>query len=94
MLTYSPEGAPTDYKQVCIGGLPIRDVLKELKNLGIQSVMVEGGAKVIASFLTQPVVDTIIVTVAPMFVGDGGIGYSVGDEADQVDIESISASRT
>lgn len=50
--------------------------------------MVEGGAKVIQSFLkeqqvdhqghTNPVVDAIIVTVAPMFVGGSGVGYETG----------------
>jgi 2,5-diamino-6-(ribosylamino)-4(3H)-pyrimidinone 5'-phosphate reductase len=40
--------------------------------------MVEGGSKVLSSFLRNPVrgdgsplVDSVIVTVAPMFIGDG-----------------------
>lgn len=48
--------------------------------------MVEGGARVIQSFLAESqstgsvdtssrVVDTIIVTVAPTIVGDEGVGY-------------------
>jgi 3,4-dihydroxy 2-butanone 4-phosphate synthase/GTP cyclohydrolase II len=37
---------------------------------GCQSVMVEGGARVIASFLAEPqLVDSLVVTVAPVFVG-------------------------
>ena len=42
--------------------------------------MVEGGASVIKSFLDASqggVVDTIIVTVAPTFVGEDGVGYGV-----------------
>jgi 2,5-diamino-6-(ribosylamino)-4(3H)-pyrimidinone 5'-phosphate reductase len=41
--------------------------------------MVEGGARVIRSFFaasaSSSLVDSIIVTVAPIFVGDG-VGYS------------------
>jgi 2,5-diamino-6-(ribosylamino)-4(3H)-pyrimidinone 5'-phosphate reductase len=44
--------------------------------------MVEGGARVIGAFLaaaqlTHPrsIVDTIIVTVAPTFVGEDGVSY-------------------
>ena len=57
--------------------------------------MVEGGASVIGSFLAEaPVtredgrldymVDTLIVTVAPTFVGDDGVGYGIGLGADKV----------
>lgn len=50
--------------------------------------MVEGGASIIESFLAEAslhstqnkasIVDTIIVTVAPTFVGSDGIGYGAG----------------
>jgi hypothetical protein len=54
--------------------------------------MVEGGASVIGSFLSEAsqsdkrrsVIDIIIVTVAPTFVGDGGIGYGAGLRTEQV----------
>jgi 2,5-diamino-6-(ribosylamino)-4(3H)-pyrimidinone 5'-phosphate reductase len=50
--------------------------------------MVEGGAKVIKSFLaeSESVVNTVIVTVAPIFVGQHGIGY----ELEQVSFEFFS----
>jgi 2,5-diamino-6-(ribosylamino)-4(3H)-pyrimidinone 5'-phosphate reductase len=41
--------------------------------------MVEGGAQVIESFLAESskgVIDTVIVTVAPTFVGVDGVGYA------------------
>lgn len=61
------------------GNLSIPVVLKTLYTLGIHSVMVEGGAQVIRSFLSQDAqaVDTIIVTVAPTFVGEDGVSYNV-----------------
>ena len=36
-------------------------------------LMVEGGAKIIQSCLDSGYLDQLIVTTAPMFVGDGGI---------------------
>ena len=46
--------------------------------------MVEGGARIIASLFAarsatgKPVIDSLIVTVAPIFVGVDGVGYGVG----------------
>jgi len=49
-----------------------------LHELGMRSLMVEGGAQVIASFFAATsVVDTVIITVAPTFVGADGVGYDV-----------------
>lgn len=59
--------------------------MEALHNLNIRSVMVEGGARIIQCFLSEtqpdaegknvPIVDSIIITVAPTIVGAGGIGY-------------------
>jgi 2,5-diamino-6-(ribosylamino)-4(3H)-pyrimidinone 5'-phosphate reductase len=39
--------------------------------------MVEGGARVIESFLAHPsVVSRVVVTIAPVFVGQSGVGYA------------------
>lgn len=81
-------GAVIFYVSCENGFLSIPQVLEELYNQGIRSLMVEGGATVINSFLecarqshgvTVPsMVDTIIITTAPMFVGNGGVEYKVG----------------
>lgn len=46
--------------------------------------MVEGGAQVIKSFLSSSsehgLVDTLVVTVAPVIVGAYGVGYADGIE--------------
>ncbi|KAI0692946.1 dihydrofolate reductase-like domain-containing protein [Cytidiella melzeri] len=67
------------------GYISLSELLEALKTLGIRSLMVEGGARVIQSFLKEtqscaggtaiPVVDTVIITVAPIIVGAGGVGY-------------------
>jgi len=51
-------------------------VLAALLERGIATVMVEGGAGVITSFLRERLVDRVVVTVVPVFAG----GYrAVGD---------------
>lgn len=51
------------------GGIGILPVLTMLGEMGMNSVMVEGGAQIITSFLSQKAVDQIIVTIAPVLVG-------------------------
>lgn len=55
--------------------LPV--ILKSLSDLGIRSLMVEGGACIIESFFAarERIVDTLIITVAPVLVGSDGVGY-------------------
>ncbi|KAL4258169.1 2,5-diamino-6-ribosylamino-4(3H)-pyrimidinone 5'-phosphate reductase [Pleurotus pulmonarius] len=63
--------------------IDIRAMLRMLSELGIRSLMVEGGASVIKSFFTGvsntsgDFVDAVIVTVAPVFVGQQGVGYDL-----------------
>lgn len=56
-------------------GVDWNSVLSELMYLGIQSVMVEGGATVINDLLRKKnrrYLSSIIVTIAPIFLGTGG----------------------
>ena len=48
-----------------------------LRSLGIRSLMIEGGAQIIDSFARSGLVDRLVVTVAPVLVGPGGIGYTL-----------------
>jgi len=47
----------------------LAEVLAVLKREGIRSIMVEGGARVITSFFQARLVDLIVLTLAPRFVG-------------------------
>lgn len=61
------------------------DVLRALKLEGLDSVMVEGGGDVINSLLEGPnkdLVDSVIVTIAPTWLGKGGVVVSP-DRADK-----------
>jgi GTP cyclohydrolase II len=58
-------------------GVDVRSALALLRRIGIESLLVEGGAKVITSLLRAEVVDRIIVGVAPTIIGSGT--EAVGD---------------
>ncbi len=49
--------------------LDLGPLLDRLGEMGIQSLMVEGGATVITSFLTTGLVDHAVVTIAPFYLG-------------------------
>lgn len=51
------------------GKIEICQVLARLKELGIRSVLVEGGAQVITSFLAFRFIDQFIITIAPVLIG-------------------------
>jgi 3,4-dihydroxy 2-butanone 4-phosphate synthase/GTP cyclohydrolase II len=52
-------------------GLRIEDVLRLLRSLGIASLLVEGGGRVITSMLQAGAVDRVVVSVAPTIIGAG-----------------------
>lgn len=53
--------------------LPLPQVFKILKAQGIQSLMIEGGSKIIQSCLSSSSFDQLIITIAPMFIGSDGV---------------------
>ncbi|KAJ2630437.1 2,5-diamino-6-(ribosylamino)-4(3H)-pyrimidinone 5'-phosphate reductase [Coemansia sp. RSA 1290] len=55
------------------GRLQIDEVMRELHHRGVESLMVEGGARVIQSFLASGLCSTIIITIAPTYVGSEGV---------------------
>ena len=51
------------------GRVSLPALLDCLVELGIRSLMVEGGVSVITSFLAERLVDQVVLTVAPVFLG-------------------------
>jgi 3,4-dihydroxy 2-butanone 4-phosphate synthase/GTP cyclohydrolase II len=51
------------------GRVNLTSLLDQLGALGIKKLMVEGGAQVIQSFLTQGLAQKLIITVAPRLIG-------------------------
>ena len=49
----------------------LKDLLKKLGEKKINSVLVEGGAKIITSFLKEKLADRMIIIIAPLIMGKG-----------------------
>lgn len=60
MLTFPPNSR---------GQVSINALLERLGKMGVNRVMVQGGSRVITSFLLGRLADYIVVTVVPVFVG-------------------------
>lgn len=60
-LIYVPDSKP--------GHLHIDRILEALHARGIQRLMVEGGARVITSFLEARLIDFMVVTISPLILG-------------------------
>jgi len=68
------------------GRVSLSELLKRLGEIGISSVMVEGGGQIITSLLRQRLVDKLIVIIAPKIIGQGinwvgNLGIERMDEA-------------
>lgn len=71
------------------------DLLRHLKREGLQSVMIEGGGSVINSLLEprfQQLVNSVIITIAPTWLGQGGVIVSPKRRFDETGT-AIAASR-
>lgn len=52
------------------------EILNNLKEIGIRSVYIEGGALTASSFLTQKAIDQVQVHFAPIILGSGITGFN------------------
>ena len=57
------------------GRVNLKALLNQLAARGINTLMVEGGAGIITSFLAERLVDRLVLTIAPVFLG----GYHATD---------------
>jgi GTP cyclohydrolase II len=57
-------------------GIDLHEAMRVLRTGGVQSLLVEGGARVITSFFAAGLVDRVVVALAPLVLGRGleGIG--------------------
>ena len=75
------------------GRVDLHALLAELHSLGVRSVMVEGGASLITSFLSERLVDRLAVCIAPKILGRGieAVGdLGIGDLTDSLTLTDIS----
>ncbi len=61
------------------GHVPLRDLLRELADRGVATVLCEGGAHVASAWLAEHLVDEIVAFVAPKILGGG---HALGAIAD------------
>ncbi len=54
-----------------VGHVDLEDLLQKLGEKNIRSLLVEGGSKVITSFLKQKLVDRMVIVIAPLIIGKG-----------------------
>lgn len=55
------------------GGIQLDDLFSFLHGQQVNSIMIEGGSKVISSVLAQRLVDQLVITIAPIFFGQNGV---------------------
>jgi GTP cyclohydrolase II len=58
-------------RQTALRFIDLPKMLERLCALELNSVMAEGGAAVMHSFLAANLVDRVVITIAPMFIGGG-----------------------
>lgn len=51
------------------GGVDLQSVLGRLPEEGVQTLMVEGGARIITTFLRESLADQIVLTISPVLLG-------------------------
>jgi riboflavin biosynthesis pyrimidine reductase len=73
------------------GGVDLAAALEVLRQLGVHSLLVEGGAKIITSLLLGDLVDRLVVSVSPTIIGRGR--EAVGDLGIERVAEGIRLSR-
>ena len=55
------------------GGIQLTELFRWLREHGLNSLMIEGGAKVISNVLAQGLCDQIVLIIAPRFFGCNGV---------------------
>jgi diaminohydroxyphosphoribosylaminopyrimidine deaminase/5-amino-6-(5-phosphoribosylamino)uracil reductase len=53
----------------------LSDVLTHLKEIGVLRLLVEGGAKLLTSFIEEKLADELILYQAPVIIGKDGINF-------------------
>jgi len=71
------------------GRVCLHEAMSAIKRRGVKSLMVEGGAKLITGFLKAGLVDALVITIAPTFVGGykavGDLNYSDKSQLPRID---------
>lgn len=77
VITASSTRFPADLKNLGVEQMMAHDIdeaLEKLKDRGVHSLIVEGGAGLAASFLAGSHVDRLVIFRAPIILGEGALG--------------------
>jgi riboflavin-specific deaminase-like protein len=90
--------APTELFRAGQGRVDLAALLRHLAGRGVRRLMVEGGSRVLGSFLSSGLVDELTVFVAPVLIGDDRAppmlaGLSTPDERASIGLELLSCDR-
>lgn len=88
IVTASQTRMPADLEHLGVEQMRAHDVgeaLRKMKQRGIVSLMVEGGAGLAASFLAGDYVDRLVIFRAPIILGEGALGAFSGIAAQEVE---------
>jgi riboflavin-specific deaminase-like protein len=61
------------------GMIDPRDIVKALHSEGLSSLLIEGGGITIAKFIEAGLLDRLQVAIAPLLIGDGPQGLTLGN---------------
>ena len=67
-----------DVIELGLGGRDLTEVLRELKKLEIQSILVEGGSEIAGAFVDAGLVDKFTFIVAPLIIGGRSAPAAIG----------------
>jgi riboflavin-specific deaminase-like protein len=72
-----PKGVECAVMAPSNGHVSPADILARLRGMGLNRILVEGGAKTLSRFLTAGCLDRLHVMVAPLIIGAGPVGLSL-----------------
>ena len=73
------------------GQVDLEDLLRKLGERNVRSLLVEGGSKIITSFLKQKLVDRMVIVIAPLIIGKGIRGIESVRTRKAGDLASLSS---
>ncbi|NNE39263.1 MAG: RibD family protein [Gammaproteobacteria bacterium] len=65
--------------------IPLEKAMRTINNMGITSLMVEGGATVITAFLKAKIADAIVLTITPWLIG----GYKAVSDLGEINLSQL-----
>jgi diaminohydroxyphosphoribosylaminopyrimidine deaminase / 5-amino-6-(5-phosphoribosylamino)uracil reductase len=88
VVTASSTTLPQELERLGVEAMRAHDVgdaLRKLRERGIQSLMVEGGAGLAASFLAGDYVDRLVIFRAPLILGAGALNAFAGIASQEIE---------